>query len=287
MRRIISLAAVAVFVVPTVAAAHITLRPRESKPSAEEKYTVRVPTEGQVSTVSVELDIPDGVTVLDVPQPEAAKHNLTKVGTRITRITWTKEIPPKQTAEFLFTARNPASEQITWNVRQNFADGTSRPWTPGTKLLATTSAVPAAGATQTGGASGEAAKIDAWLKGYDDAFNAKDLEKLGTFYHPQVTIYEGGGIDNGWAAYRDGHLGPELKAFENLQFGHSDRQIQMLGERAAYVVSTYTLKAKMGQRDIDSGGLETLILVRGDDGAWKIRHSHTSSRPRRPAGGGD
>ena len=287
MRRIISLTAAALFALPTVAAAHVTLRPRESKPSVEEKYTVRVPTEGQVATVSVELDIPDGVTVLDVPPPEGATHQVTKVGERITRITWTKEIPPKQTAEFLFNARNPAGEQITWNVRQNFADGTSRPWTPGTKLVASTSGPSSVAGPQAQAAPGEVAKIEASLKGYDDAFNAKDLEKLGTFYHPQVTIYEGGGIDNGWAAYRDGHLGPELKAFENLQFGHSNRQIQMLGERTAYVVSTYTLKAKMGQREIDSGGLETLILIRGDDGAWKIRHSHTSSRPRRPAGGGD
>ncbi|HVL70212.1 MAG TPA: DUF4440 domain-containing protein [Vicinamibacterales bacterium] len=138
---------------------------------------------------------------------------------------------------------------------------------------------------QAASASGDAAKIEAWLKGYDEAFNAKDIERLGTYYHPDVTIYEGGGIDNGWAAYRDHHLGPELKAFENLEFGHSDRRIHLLGDNAAYVVSTYTLKAKMGERTIDSTGLETLVLVRGADGVWKIRHSHTSSRPRRPAGG--
>ena len=132
-------------------------------------------------------------------------------------------------------------------------------------------------------ASGEVAAIEKWLAEYDAAFNAKDLQKLGTFYHPDVTIYEGGGIDHGWAAYRDGHLGPELKAFENLQFGHSNRQIHVLGDgKAAYAVSQYSLKAKMGERAVDSGGLETLVLVKGADGAWKIRHSHTSSRPRRP-----
>lgn len=137
---------------------------------------------------------------------------------------------------------------------------------------------------QTSAATGETAVIERWLAEYDAAFNAKDLEKLGTFYHPEVTIYEGGGIDNGWPKYRDGHLGPELKAFENLQFGHANRQIQVFGDgRSAYAVSTYSLKAKMGERNIDAGGLETLILVKGDDGRWTIRHSHTSSRPRRPA----
>jgi uncharacterized protein YcnI len=282
MRSIVTGTLVALVGFPALAGAHVSVRPRESKPSIEEKYTVRVPTEGQVATVSVELDIADGVSVVDVPAPEGATHEMTRTGTRITRITWTKEIPPKQAAEFLFTARNPAGEQITWNVRQNFADGNSAPWTPGTKLV---SGASASAAVQSAAIAGEAAKIETWLNGYDDAFNAKNLEKLGTFYHPEVTIYEGGGIDRGWASYRDGHLGPELKAFENLQFGHSDRQINVLDERSAYVVSTYFLKAKMGERAVDSGGLETLVLVKVEDGAWKIRHSHTSSRPRRPAGG--
>ena len=132
----------------------------------------------------------------------------------------------------------------------------------------------------------EVQHIEKWLDAYDAAFNAKDLERLGGFYHPDVTIYEGGGIDNGWAAYRDKHLGPELKAFENLQFGHTDRKVHVLADgTTAYVTSLYFIKAKMGERMVDSGGLETLVLVKDSSGAWKIRHTHTSARPRRPAGG--
>jgi ketosteroid isomerase-like protein len=112
---------------------------------------------------------------------------------------------------------------------------------------------------------------------------AKDLARLATFYHPDVTIYEGGGINNGWADYRDNHLGPELKAFQDLQFAHSATKVTMLpGGESAYATSRYTIKAKMGDRLLDSEGLETLLLLKGPDG-WKIRHSHTSSRPaRRP-----
>ena len=134
----------------------------------------------------------------------------------------------------------------------------------------------------------DSAHIEKWLDAYDAAFNAKDLQKLGSFYHPDVTIYEGGGIDNGWAAYRDKHLGPELKAFENLQFGHTERKVHVLSDgKTAYVTSLYFIKAKMGERMIDSGGLETLVLVKDESGAWKIRHTHTSARARRPAGGGE
>lgn len=262
---------------PALAFAHVTVVPREAKPGIEQQYTVRVPTEGQVATTSVYLEVPDGVTVTDVPHPEGATHELKKVGNRIVGITWTKEIPPKQRAEFVFKATNPTTEgQTTWKVQQRFADGKSSDWTPGTKLTNTpTAPAPAAAAaagTQgakaaAGGhapATGEAAAIEKWLNEYDTAFNAKDLDKLGTYYHPDVTIYEGGGIDNGWAKYRDGHLGPELKAFENLQFAHANRQITVLPDgKAAYVVSSYTLKAKMGERAVDSGGLETLVLVKG------------------------
>ena len=132
--------------------------------------------------------------------------------------------------------------------------------------------------------AGDAAAVEAWLKTYDAAFFAKDLDKLATFYHPDVTIYEGTGINNGWVDYRDRHLGPELKAFSNLQFAHSDYKVAVLpGGQSAYVTSRYTIKAKMGERDLDSEGLETLVLLKTPDGSWKIRHSHTSSRARRPA----
>ncbi len=49
-------------------------------------------------------------------------------------------------------------------------------------------------------------------------------------------------------------------------------------------MAEYFLKAKMGARDIDSTGLATYVLIKGENG-WKIRHSHTSIRPRRPSGG--
>lgn len=277
--------AIVVLTVPSFAMAHISVRPRESKPGAEERYTVRVPTEGAVATTHVQLEIPADVTVLEVLPTDGATFETAKQGDRITSITWKKAIPPKESAEFVFRARNPSSSEIVWKAHQHFADGTTADWVGAagerrpaavTKLASTNGAAGQA-------AGGDAAAIEAWLKGYDAAFMAKDLEKLATFYHPDVTIYEGGGINNGWADYRDHHLGPELKAFENLQFGHTNTKVTVLpGGQSAYATSEYFIKAKMGDRVLDSGGLETLVLVKTADGTWKIRHSHTSSRPRRP-----
>lgn len=267
--------------IPTLALAHVSVRPRESKPDTQERYTVRVPTEKQVSTTSVDLEIPAGVTVVDVPEASGVTQTLKREGNRVVTITWTREIKPRESAEFVFVAHNPASgSQVTWRAHQRYADGTVSDWTPATTLTMNPSTAPG---QPSGGGAGESAAIIAWLGQYDAAFVAKDLDKLATFYHPDVTIYEGGGINRGWIDYRDRHLGPELKGFENLQFSHSNIVVRPLGPDAAYVTAEYSIKAKMPTRDVDSGGLATHVLVR-QDGAWKIRHSHTSSRPRRPAG---
>ena len=115
--------------VPSMVLAHVTVRPRESAPSAEEKYTVRVPTEGAVSTVQLELEIPEGVTVIDVPHPDGAPHKVKKSNGRITAIVWTKEIKPKEAAEFTFRARNPKTgDALVWKAHQHFADGTTADW---------------------------------------------------------------------------------------------------------------------------------------------------------------
>ncbi len=133
-------------------------------------------------------------------------------------------------------------------------------------------------------AADDAADITRFLADYDAAFNAKSMDRLAAFYHPDVTIFEGGGVNRGWADYRDHHLGPEMTEFTTVSFVHTDIVSHVLGadKRTAYVTSEYGLKARMKDREVDAGGLETLILLKGDDGAWRIRHSHTSSR-RRPA----
>jgi uncharacterized protein (TIGR02246 family) len=286
MKRFVTVVALMV-AAPAVAFAHVTVRPRESRPSAEERYTVRVPTEGAVATMQVRLEIPADVVVLEVLPHEGATFETTTESERITTITWKKEIPPKTSAEFVFRARNPAADSIVWKAHQHFSDGTTTDWVGGAgekrPASVTKLAAPSAGVVRP--PDSDAAGIETWLKGYDAAFNAKDLDQLATFYHPDVTVYEGGGINNGWADYRDHHLGPELKAFQNLQFAHRETRVTVLsGGQSAYATARYGLKAKTGEREIDSDGIATYLLIREPNGAWKIRHSHTSSRPaRRPA----
>ena len=108
--------------------AHVTVMPRESQAGAEQRYTVRVPTEGQVSTTSVELEVPADVAIVRVEPGEGFTFETRRERDRIVSITWKREIPPRQSAEFAFVARNPSTAQISWKAHQRFADGTSADW---------------------------------------------------------------------------------------------------------------------------------------------------------------
>jgi uncharacterized protein YcnI len=125
--RIVAIAACSVLVA-SMASAHVTVVPRESQARAEQRYTVRVPTEGQVATTSVELEIPVGVVVGEVVAGAGYTFDVRQEGGRIVAITWKREIPPKESAEFAFVARNPNAAEIAWKARQRFADGTSADW---------------------------------------------------------------------------------------------------------------------------------------------------------------
>lgn len=110
------------------AQAHVTVWPQESRAGAGERYTVRVPTEGKVTTTSVELEIPTDVMVTGILVGSGYTYETRREGDRIVAITWTQEIKPAEVAEFVFFARNPKSGQIAWKARQRFADGTSADW---------------------------------------------------------------------------------------------------------------------------------------------------------------
>lgn len=131
--------------------------------------------------------------------------------------------------------------------------------------------------------SGQEKAIVDFFAAYDVAFVAKDIDRLATMYHRDITIFEGGGVNNGWIDYRDNHIGPELKSFNGLKFSHSAVKVQLLGADAAYVTSEYSIETAGTNGPTRSGGLETDVLVK-QGGRWLIRHTHTSARRQRPGG---
>jgi ketosteroid isomerase-like protein len=152
-----------------------------------------------------------------------------------------------------------------------------------TTLLIVCSAQPARAQNQHPAQPAEAgAGVQRTIEALFRAVEQKDLAALDTLYAGErLTIIEGAGINRGWADYRDHHLAPELKEFTDFRYRPADIEVELHGEMA-WAIFRYTLQAKMGERTLDMVGRGTAVLdQRGD--RWVIRHTHTSSRARRPS----
>jgi uncharacterized protein YcnI len=130
MRRllVVSCLAVSLAIFAPLANAHVTLRPAEAPPGTTTTYTVRVPSEGESATTSVELDIPAGVTFVSA-EGTPGTFELKKTGDQVTSIVWKTAIPAGERAELTFVAKNPATgAEIAWKAHQFYADGTRADW---------------------------------------------------------------------------------------------------------------------------------------------------------------
>lgn len=131
-RSLVALATTLIVALPALAQAHVSITPRQSTAGATEKYTVRIPTEGKVTTTAAELDVPEGVIVETLQAPAGWTHEINRANDRIVSIVWKADVKPGEFIEVAFVARNPRSgERIVWTLRQRFADGTVTDWTMG------------------------------------------------------------------------------------------------------------------------------------------------------------
>ena len=129
MKQVFTAIAGALILGGAVVSAHIMVSPPQSKPGATQGYELRVHNEGKIATTALELDIPKDITVLAIEAPPAGKVEPRKVGDRIVAFTWTVTVDPGKYLALKFSAQNPAAEtQVTWNVRQHLADGSTVEW---------------------------------------------------------------------------------------------------------------------------------------------------------------
>jgi ketosteroid isomerase-like protein len=138
-------------------------------------------------------------------------------------------------------------------------------------VACTTNALTAQAGTDTA-SQGE---IRAVVEGYGRALAAGDSLTALALLHPDVVIYEGGHAET-LEQYRSGHLRSDIAFASAVQRTTMADQILVTGDEALYT-SEYTAAGRFRNRDIDSHGTETMVLLRTPDG-WKIRHIHWSSR---------
>ncbi|MFQ5535989.1 MAG: YybH family protein [Gemmatimonadota bacterium] len=116
------------------------------------------------------------------------------------------------------------------------------------------------------------------VKSMAELAQAGDLDALGELYAPGrgVHIIEGAGVNHGWQDYREHHLEPELKEFENFSYKYYGIEPVVRGD-VAWASFRYDLSADTPRGHAEVTGRGTAILERRD-GRWKVVHIHTSGR---------
>ena len=129
--RIALLSAFLTLAVASVASAHVTVSPEEVPAGNYEKLTVSVPTERDVPTTQIRLDVPEGFTVLGVRPVSGWDYEFEEDAGEIKAITWSGgEISPREFQEFTIQTRTPEETgEFVWNAYQTYEGGEVVEWT--------------------------------------------------------------------------------------------------------------------------------------------------------------
>jgi uncharacterized protein YcnI len=156
--------------------AHIMVSPPESKSGATQNYELRVHNEEKVAIKSVELTIPDGITVVSVGKAPSGTYTTAKSGDRITSLTWTVDVAPTKYLALPFTAKNPVGpKEVAWLTKANMVDGSVVVFSdkPGAEEKASVTRIAAAVAGAP--AAGQAAQMKAPMSDADFTKAMKDI----------------------------------------------------------------------------------------------------------------
>ena len=136
MRKKLSIVLLLAASAVTSVSAHVMVSPPQSTAGALQKYELRVHNEAKVAAISIDLDVPDGVTVTEVAKLSAGTFSTKMTGNRITVITWQIQVQPTKYLALAFTAKNPdAATELRWTMHEHLADGSVVDWSdkPGSK----------------------------------------------------------------------------------------------------------------------------------------------------------
>lgn len=138
-------------------------------------------------------------------------------------------------------------------------------------VVAAAAATPAT--TQQGDPAAQAAREV--VEAFQTALETGDAETVIVLLHPDVRIYEGGHAETR-EEYQSGHLRGDIAFLQAVESETMWDQLLVDGGIALYM-SQDRKTGTYRDREIDSSGTETIVLVMTEDG-WRIRHIHWSSR---------
>ena len=113
-----------------VAWAHVVVHPEEAPAGSYQKFDVSVPTEKDIPTTQIQVEVPEGFTVTGVQPVPGWQSEFEKDGGIVKSITWSGgQINPEEFQEFSFQARTPEETgEYSWRAIQTYQDGSVVEW---------------------------------------------------------------------------------------------------------------------------------------------------------------
>ena len=111
--------------------AHVVVSPEEVAAGDYETLTVSVPTEKEVPTTKVGVEVPEGFLLSGVQPVPGWEYAFEEDGGVITAVTWSGgEIGPREFQQFLVQAQAPEEPgEYPWRAIQTYGDGSVVEWT--------------------------------------------------------------------------------------------------------------------------------------------------------------
>ncbi|NNL88061.1 MAG: SnoaL-like domain-containing protein [Marinicaulis sp.] len=118
---------------------------------------------------------------------------------------------------------------------------------------------------------------EAVVDAYGAALRAKDATALRALLAPDVIVAEGGGAERSVEEYAGHHMPADMAFTAAVDFSLKKRDLIENGDLAT-VVSESQIHGTYKGENVHSRMMETMVLRR-DDGRWRIVHIHWSSAP--------
>jgi len=115
------------------------------------------------------------------------------------------------------------------------------------------------------------------LADYRAAMEARKVEKLAAVVTDDLLILEGTHKNDGWADYRDKHIGPEMAEWTEFKTERPVISRLEISGNLAYVVQESTLTIVTAKEPVVLLSAETFVLGKTVEG-WKVKHVHMSGK---------
>jgi len=121
----------AMLAVSAPAWAHVVVSPEEVTAGDYETLTVSVPTEQEIPTTEIRVEVPEGFLLSGVQPVPGWEHTFEEDGGVVTAVTFSGgEIRPREFQQFLVQAQAPEEPgEYPWKAFQTYKDGSVVEWT--------------------------------------------------------------------------------------------------------------------------------------------------------------